>query len=122
MKQIFTLTKIVNIWFNLECFTLLFRLNTADFIQKKELADLYEVCKEYKIPLYVDGARLGYGVSSNECDIKLCNLKDLCDIFYIGGTKVGAFCGEAVVFTYKNAPFRCCGRFRHPSQVFIDKI
>ena len=71
---------------------------------KKELTDLYEVCKEYKIPLYIDGARLGYGLSSDECDIKLCDLKDLCDIFYIGGTKVGAFCGEAVVFTHKNAP------------------
>ncbi len=71
---------------------------------KKELADLYKVCKEYKIPLYIDGARLGYGLSSDECDIKLCDLKDLCDIFYIGGTKVGAFCGEAVVFTHKNAP------------------
>ena len=71
---------------------------------KKELTDLYKVCKEYKIPLYIDGARLGYGLSSDECDIKLCDLKDLCDIFYIGGTKVGAFCGEAVVFTHKNAP------------------
>ena len=71
---------------------------------KKELIDLYKVCKEYKIPLYIDGARLGYGLSSDECDIKLCDLKDLCDIFYIGGTKVGAFCGEAVVFTHKNAP------------------
>ena len=71
---------------------------------KKELADLYKVCKEYKIPLYIDGARLGYGLSSDECDVKLCDLKDLCDIFYIGGTKVGAFCGEAVVFTHKNAP------------------
>lgn len=71
---------------------------------KKELADLYKVCKEYKIPLYIDGARLGYGLSSDECDIKLCDLKNLCDIFYIGGTKVGAFCGEAVVFTHKNAP------------------
>ncbi len=71
---------------------------------KKELADLYEVCKEYKIPLYIDGARLGYALSSDECDVKLCDLKDLCDIFYIGGTKVGAFCGEAVVFTHKNAP------------------
>ncbi len=71
---------------------------------KKELTNLYEVCKEYKIPLYIDGARLGYALSSDECDVKLCDLKDLCDIFYIGGTKVGAFCGEAVVFTHKNAP------------------
>ena len=66
---------------------------------KKELSDIYDVCKEYNIPLFIDGARLGYGLASDECDIKISNLPELCDVFYIGGTKVGALCGEAVVFT-----------------------
>ena len=52
----------------------------------------------------MDGARLGYGLSCDECDITLADLPKLCDVFYIGGTKVGALCGEAVVFPHKNAP------------------
>lgn len=71
---------------------------------KKELEDLYNVCKEYKLPLFIDGARLGYGLASKENDIAIKDLKNLCDVFYIGGTKVGALCGEAVVFTKKNKP------------------
>lgn len=71
---------------------------------KSELMQIYEVCKEYQIPLFMDGARLGYGLSCEECDITLADLPKLCDVFYIGGTKVGALCGEAVVFTHKNAP------------------
>ena len=49
-------------------------------------------------PLYVDGARLGYGLASPASDISLGDLSRLVDVFYIGGTKVGALCGEAVVF------------------------
>lgn len=71
---------------------------------KEELTKLYDVCKEYKIPLYIDGARLGYGLCSKECDLKMTDIPKLCDAFYIGGTKVGALCGEAVVFTHNNAP------------------
>ena len=71
---------------------------------KSELAQIYDVCKEYEIPLFIDGARLGYGLASDECDITLEELATLCDVFYIGGTKVGALCGEAVVFTHNNAP------------------
>lgn len=72
--------------------------------KKKELTDIYSVCKEYKIPLFIDGARLGYGLTSKACDITLPELCKLCDVLYIGGTKVGALCGEAVVFTHKNEP------------------
>jgi threonine aldolase len=50
------------------------------------------------MPLYVDGARLGYGLMSDETDVSLADLARLCDAFSIGGTKVGALCGEAVVF------------------------
>lgn len=70
----------------------------------KELKALSEVCRRYEIPLYVDGARLGYGLMSRRTDVTLEQLSALCDVFYIGGTKVGALCGEAVVFTKKNAP------------------
>lgn len=71
---------------------------------KKELSDIYDICKQYGLPLYIDGARLGYGLMSRECDIKPQELPRLCDVFYIGGTKVGALCGEAVVFTHNNMP------------------
>lgn len=71
---------------------------------KAELTALYAICQEYQIPLFIDGARLGYGLASNACDLTLPELAKLCDVFYIGGTKVGALCGEAVVFTHNNVP------------------
>ncbi len=71
---------------------------------KKELVQLSEICREYEIPLYLDGARLGYGLMSSETDVTLSDIASLCDVFYIGGTKVGALCGEAVVFTKENTP------------------
>lgn len=71
---------------------------------KKELTDLYRICQYYQIPLFIDGARLGYGLMSRDTDVTLSDLAALCDVFYIGGTKVGALCGEAVVFTKHNMP------------------
>ena len=71
---------------------------------KAELTALSEVCRAYNIPLFVDGARLGYALASRDTDVTLGDLCDLCDVFYIGGTKVGALCGEAVVFTHHNTP------------------
>ena len=71
---------------------------------KDELTALSKVCRKYGIPLFLDGARLGYGLMSEGTDITLGDLCDLCDVFYIGGTKVGALCGEAVVFTKGNTP------------------
>jgi len=71
---------------------------------KKELTDISKVCNNFNIPLFIDGARLGYGLVSLECDITLPELTQLCDVFYIGGTKVGALCGEAIVFTKNNEP------------------
>lgn len=71
---------------------------------EQELADIHNVCQEYEMPLFVDGARLGYGLASPAADIDLPTLARLCDVFYIGGTKVGALCGEAVVFPRGNAP------------------
>ena len=71
---------------------------------KAELVALSELCHEYEIPLYLDGARLGYGLMSDACDLTLQDIARLVDVFYIGGTKVGALCGEAVVFTKGNRP------------------
>lgn len=71
---------------------------------KQELTQISEVCHKHKIPLFMDGARLGYGLASRQTDVTLQDVARLCDVFYIGGTKVGALCGEAVVFTKKNMP------------------
>lgn len=64
---------------------------------KAELTAIYETCQRCGLPLYIDGARMGYGLMSDECDLTLPELARLCDVFYIGGTKVGALFGEAVV-------------------------
>ena len=71
---------------------------------KDELSRIKAICNRYNIPLFVDGARLGYGLASPACDLSLEELAHLCDVFYIGGTKVGALCGEAVVFPGGKAP------------------
>lgn len=71
---------------------------------KKELTDIAQVCHRFHIPLYLDGARLGYGLMSKSADLTLPEIAEICDVFYIGGTKVGALCGEAVVFTKNNTP------------------
>ncbi len=64
---------------------------------KAELTELYDTCRRYGLPLYIDGARLGYGLAAEESDMTLPEFARLCDVFYIGGTKVGALFGEAVV-------------------------
>lgn len=61
-----------------------------------ELENLAAVCQRYKIPLFLDGARLAYALASQQNDIRLSDFARLCDVFYIGGTKCGAFFGEAV--------------------------
>lgn len=63
-----------------------------------ELEQLSAVCKKHNIPLYVDGARLGHGLAASP-DVTLKDIARLCDVFYIGGTKMGALMGEAVVCT-----------------------
>ena len=64
---------------------------------RAELTELYDTCRRYGLPLYIDGARLGYGLAAEESDMTLPEFARLCDVFYIGGTKVGALFGEAVV-------------------------
>ncbi|MGI6095046.1 MAG: threonine aldolase family protein [Lachnospiraceae bacterium] len=71
---------------------------------KRELEELSAVCRSYQIPLYLDGARMGYGLVAEGTDVTLPVIAQCCDAFYIGGTKVGALCGEAVVFTGAHNP------------------
>ena len=66
---------------------------------RAELSALRSLCDEYGMRLFLDGARLGYGLASDGSDLTLADIAELCDVFYIGGTKVGALFGEAVVFT-----------------------
>lgn len=73
---------------------------------RDELAELHEICHEYNIPLFIDGARLGYGLAADK-SVTLKDIASLCDVFYIGGTKVGALFGEAVVFGRR-------GMVKHP--------
>lgn len=65
----------------------------------KELEALSAVCHKHSIPLYIDGARLGYGLAAWGTDVGLRDIARLADVFYIGGTKVGTLFGEAVVVT-----------------------
>ena len=71
---------------------------------RKELEELSAICRKFKMPLYLDGARLIYGLACKETDVTLQDIAELCDVFYIGGTKAGALCGEAVVFTGNTMP------------------
>ena len=65
---------------------------------RQELTQLSDICHDYDIPLYIDGARLGYGLAASR-DVTLRDIARLADVFYIGGTKMGALFGEAVVCT-----------------------
>lgn len=71
---------------------------------KAELEEIAEVCHKWSIPLYLDGARLAYALASKDTDLTLPDIAAICDVFYIGGTKCGALCGEALVFTRGNMP------------------
>lgn len=68
---------------------------------KKELEELSDLCKRHHLHFYIDGARLGYALMAEENDATLEDIAGCCDAFYIGGTKVGALFGEAIVFTKK---------------------
>lgn len=65
---------------------------------KEEMRAISKVCRVAGIPLFVDGARLGYGLASPGCDLTLPDIASLADVFYIGGTKQGALFGECIVF------------------------
>ena len=69
-----------------------------------ELEEIADICHNFTLPLFIDGARLGYGLASKTTDVTIEDIARISDVFYIGGTKVGALCGEAVVFTKDNKP------------------
>ena len=81
-----------------------FPTENGTIYSKKELSDLREVCRRHGLPLFIDGARMGYGLTAAENDLTLSEIASLSDIFYIGGTKIGALFGEAVVIT--NSSFK----------------
>ncbi|MBQ2874405.1 MAG: low specificity L-threonine aldolase, partial [Bacteroidales bacterium] len=62
-----------------------------------QLKDIKAVCGRYGLPLFIDGARMGYGLASEGCDVELSDIASLADVFYLGGTKQGALFGEAVI-------------------------
>lgn len=72
---------------------------------KDELSSLRSICDEYGMKLYLDGARLGYALASDNTDVTLRDIGKYCHAFYIGGTKVGALFGEAVVFTAEDGEY-----------------
>lgn len=81
-------------------------LYTAD-----ELKALQAICRKFRLALYVDGARLAYGLAASR-DVTLPLLASVADVFYIGGTKCGALCGEAVVFPHGDAPTHMTSRIK----------
>ena len=83
---------------------LTFPTELGTLYKKSELQEIRQIANKYGLRVYLDGARLGYGLMSEECDCTLADIAALVDVFYIGGTKVGALCGEAVVFTHQNMP------------------
>ena len=75
---------------------------TGTIYNKKELEELYQVCKENNLLLFIDGARLASALTSKDNDIKVEDFAKLCDVFYIGGTKNGLLSGEAIVINNVN--------------------
>ena len=75
---------------------------TGTSYSRKELTSLSETCRELGIYLFLDGARLAYGLAASDSDLDLPTIAKLCDVFYIGGTKCGALMGEAVVINHEN--------------------
>lgn len=72
--------------------------------RKAELEAIASICRKWKLPLFLDGARLGYGLMSRDTDVTIADIAACTDVFYIGGTKVGALCGEAVIYPRGGAP------------------
>ena len=66
---------------------------------KEELLAIRQVCRDWEMPLFIDGARLGYGLEASGCNVLPKDLPKIADVFYIGGTKQGALFGEAIVFS-----------------------
>lgn len=86
-----------------------FPTENGTIYSKSELSAIYEACREFSLPLFIDGARLGYGLMSEINDLTLNDFTRLCDAFYIGGTKQGLLFGEALVIN--NPRYNCDFRY-----------
>lgn len=75
-----------------------FSTEVGTIYSKAELEAISATCRRHRLPLFIDGARMGYGLAAGDNDLTLPDIARLCDVFYIGGTKIGALFGEAVVF------------------------
>ena len=73
---------------------------------KKEIKEIHDVCTKYGMYLFVDGARMGYGLGSEKNDLTLKDFAEFTDVFYIGGTKCGALFGEALIITAQDLKYR----------------
>ena len=71
---------------------------------KSELTAIYDMAQQLNLPVFIDGARLLYALAADKNDIQLSDLAQLSDIFYIGGTKAGLLCGEAIIFKENMMP------------------
>ena len=91
-------------WFHMVCPGAIYISHPSEYgtlYTEKELRELREICDEYDMQLYLDGARLGYALPCEKTDVTLPIIAKYCDSFCIGGTKIGALFGEAAVFTSK---------------------
>ncbi len=86
-----------------------FPTENGTIYSKSELSAIHNVCRKHGLPLFIDGARLGYGLAAGKNDLTLPEIASLCEVFYIGGTKTGALFGEAVVIVDPKLKkdFRC---------------
>ena len=78
---------------------------TGTIYSKQELTDLREVCDANGMVLFMDGARLGYGLVAETNNVTLADITDLCDIYYFGGTKIGAMFGEALIISNEDLQY-----------------
>ncbi len=101
------------IWYSQEWYIFLILQNMALYTLNQNWEELCKICKQYQLPLFMDGARLGYGLMSDQSDMTIKDIAKYCDVFYIGGTKIGALCGEAIVFTKNNEPKQFTTRIKH---------
>lgn len=76
-----------------------FSTEVGTIYSRQELEAVSATCRKLGLTLFLDGARMGYGLAAEDNGLTLADIARLCDVFYIGGTKVGALFGEAVVFT-----------------------
>ena len=83
-----------------------FPTETGTLYSKRELREISNVCKKYGMYLFVDGARMGYGLGAENNDLTLKDFAELTDVFYIGGTKCGALFGEALIITEPSLKYR----------------